>query len=71
MPFLRNTWYAAAWGDELHDRMLSRTILNEPIVLFRKRTERLSGSRTAARTDLSRSTWAVWRTISSSASITV
>ncbi len=36
MPFLRNTWYAAAWSRELHERMLSRTILNEPIVLFRK-----------------------------------
>ncbi len=36
MPFLRSTWYAAAWSRELRERMLPRTILNEPIVLFRK-----------------------------------
>ncbi len=36
MTFLRNTWYVAAWDHELtqHD-MLSRTLLNEPVVLFR------------------------------------
>jgi phenylpropionate dioxygenase-like ring-hydroxylating dioxygenase large terminal subunit len=33
--FLRNSWYVAAWAHELGDRPLARTILGEPIVLFR------------------------------------
>jgi vanillate O-demethylase monooxygenase subunit len=33
--FLRNAWYVAAAGDEITDRPLARTILNEPVVLFR------------------------------------
>jgi len=36
MPYLRNTWYAAGWGTELRQGMLARTILEEPVVLFRK-----------------------------------
>jgi len=36
MAFIRNTWYAAAWARELREEMLPRTILGEPIVLFRK-----------------------------------
>ncbi|HEX4043799.1 MAG TPA: Rieske 2Fe-2S domain-containing protein, partial [Xanthobacteraceae bacterium] len=37
--FLRNAWYVAAWADELDGgRLLPRTIMNEPIVLFRKAT---------------------------------
>lgn len=36
MAFLRNTWYAAGWSMEIREQMLSRTILGEPIVLFRK-----------------------------------
>lgn len=36
MSFLRNTWYVAAWDDELQpDAMLARRILNEPLLLFR------------------------------------
>jgi vanillate O-demethylase monooxygenase subunit len=37
MSFLNNVWYASAWSDELVNdrRILSRTIANEPLVLFR------------------------------------
>ncbi|HVI62767.1 MAG TPA: Rieske 2Fe-2S domain-containing protein, partial [Bradyrhizobium sp.] len=35
--YLRNAWYVAAWSDDLADgQLLSRTILKEPVVLFRK-----------------------------------
>src|SRR5260221_11633112 len=35
--YLRNAWYVAAWSDDLADgQLLSRTILKEPIVLYRK-----------------------------------
>lgn len=33
--FLRNAWYVAAWGHEIADGILARTLLNEPIILFR------------------------------------
>ncbi|MGY4256347.1 phenylpropionate dioxygenase-like ring-hydroxylating dioxygenase large terminal subunit [Bradyrhizobium sp. USDA 4516] len=34
--FLRNTWYVAAWNHELIDgKMVARTILERPIVLYR------------------------------------
>src|SRR5687768_5599064 len=33
--FLRNYWYAAALASELGERLLSREILGEPIVLYR------------------------------------
>lgn len=37
MAFLRNTWYVALWGQDLVEgEMVSRTFLNEPIVLFRQ-----------------------------------
>jgi vanillate O-demethylase monooxygenase subunit len=39
MAFLRNNWYAAAWADELGASpdapLLARTILGEPLVLYR------------------------------------
>jgi vanillate O-demethylase monooxygenase subunit len=35
MTFIRNTWYAAGWSSELGDSLISRKILNEPVVLFR------------------------------------
>ena len=35
MTFIRNIWYAAGWSSELGRTLLARTILNEPIVLFR------------------------------------
>lgn len=38
MAYLRNTWYVAAWDEELSPgRLLARRLLGEPIVLFRDR----------------------------------
>ena len=34
--FLKNCWYVAAWAHELIDgRMLPRTLLEEPVLLFK------------------------------------
>ncbi len=33
--FLRNAWYVAAWGHEVAGAPFSRTILGEPVVLYR------------------------------------
>ena len=33
--FVRNAWYVAAWETEIGDTPLARTILNEPVVMFR------------------------------------
>lgn len=33
--FIRNAWYVAAWSDELTTEPIPRTLLGEPIVLFR------------------------------------
>ena len=36
MKALRNAWYVAAWPDELDNgTLLGRTILSEPVVMFR------------------------------------
>ena len=36
-PFVRNAWYVAGWSDDLvAGQLLARTIMNEPIVLYRK-----------------------------------
>jgi len=35
MTFLRNAWYAAGWASDLGDEPVARTILEEPVVLFR------------------------------------
>ena len=35
MTFLENSWYAAAWDDEIGDTPLARRILDRPVVLFR------------------------------------
>ncbi|EJL02671.1 vanillate monooxygenase family protein [Pseudomonas fluorescens Q2-87] len=36
MSFLRNVWYAAAWGSEVKvGALFQRTLLNEPVVFFR------------------------------------
>lgn len=38
MPYLRNCWYMAAWGETLAPgQVIGRTILDEPIALFRDR----------------------------------
>ncbi len=35
--YVRNAWYAAAWSDGLADgQLIARTIMDEPIVLYRK-----------------------------------
>ncbi len=35
--FLRNAWYVAAWSEEIvPGKLLARTILGEPVVMFRK-----------------------------------
>lgn len=37
MPFLRNAWYCAGWSSELDgDRLLGRTLLNEPVLMYRR-----------------------------------
>jgi phenylpropionate dioxygenase-like ring-hydroxylating dioxygenase large terminal subunit len=36
MPFLRNSWYVAAWDREVSRNLLARTLLGEPLVLFRR-----------------------------------
>lgn len=34
--FVRNVWYVAAWSREVGRHLLARTILNEPVVMYRK-----------------------------------
>ncbi|MCZ6764924.1 MAG: aromatic ring-hydroxylating dioxygenase subunit alpha [Alphaproteobacteria bacterium] len=34
-PFVRNAWYLAAWPKELEAGIVARTIMNQPLVLFR------------------------------------
>jgi vanillate O-demethylase monooxygenase subunit len=34
-PFVRNAWYIAAWSEDLGGEIVARTIMNEPVVLFR------------------------------------
>ncbi|NQV55352.1 MAG: Rieske 2Fe-2S domain-containing protein, partial [Rhodospirillales bacterium] len=34
-PWPRNAWYQAAWANEIEQKPFKRTILNEPVVLFR------------------------------------
>ncbi len=37
MTFLRNTWYVAAWGEQIPPgKLVARRILGEPIAIFRK-----------------------------------
>ena len=33
--FVRNLWYVAAWASEIADNLLGRTIIGEPVLLFR------------------------------------
>src|ERR1700680_4700045 len=41
--YLRNAWYVAAWSDDLADgQLLARTILKEPVVLYRKQDGNLA-----------------------------
>ena len=34
-PFVRNAWYIAAWSEEIENGLLARTIMNQPIVIYR------------------------------------
>jgi phenylpropionate dioxygenase-like ring-hydroxylating dioxygenase large terminal subunit len=35
-PYLRNAWYVAAWSDDIGEgKLVARTIMDEPIVLYR------------------------------------
>lgn len=34
-PFVRNAWYIAAWAEEIDNGLLARTIMDQPIVLYR------------------------------------
>lgn len=36
MPFLKQAWYCSGWSHEISGAPISRTILGEPIVFFRK-----------------------------------
>ena len=35
MMFIRNSWYVAAWADEVGEQLVARRICNDPVVLFR------------------------------------
>ena len=35
MEFMRNGWYVACWESDLTERPLERTIIGEPVVVFR------------------------------------
>lgn len=36
MAFLKNTWYVAAWADEVGQDLLPRRLLDTPVVLYRR-----------------------------------
>src|SRR5882672_9651294 len=36
MAFLRNTWYVAAWTTEIGEPLFHRTLLGEPVLMFRR-----------------------------------
>ncbi|MFM0672507.1 aromatic ring-hydroxylating dioxygenase subunit alpha [Paraburkholderia sediminicola] len=40
--FIRNCWYVAAWQEELTSQPLARTILGEPVVLYRTASGQVS-----------------------------
>ena len=40
--FLRNYWYVAAFSHEVGGEPLGRTILNEPVALFRDKSGRVA-----------------------------
>lgn len=39
--YLRNVWYAYAWAEEVKDNLFTRTILNEPVLTYRKEDNQL------------------------------
>ena len=47
--FLRNCWYVAGWSRHFpNDRLVARTLLDEPIVLYRKDDGGIAALETAA-----------------------
>jgi phenylpropionate dioxygenase-like ring-hydroxylating dioxygenase large terminal subunit len=36
MPYLRNAWYAIAWSDDVGRELFHRTVMDEPILVYRK-----------------------------------
>ncbi len=48
-PFVRNAWYVAAWSEEIDEAPLGRTIINEPIVVFRDADGAMTYARRALR----------------------
>ena len=40
MTFVRNNWYPAAWSSEVTREPMARTLLNEPVVLYRTEDDR-------------------------------
>ncbi|MBI3802088.1 MAG: aromatic ring-hydroxylating dioxygenase subunit alpha [Deltaproteobacteria bacterium] len=40
--FIHNDWYIAAWGSEIKGRPFARTILNQPLVLYRERNGKVA-----------------------------
>jgi phenylpropionate dioxygenase-like ring-hydroxylating dioxygenase large terminal subunit len=42
MNYLRNTWYAAAWSDEIGRTPLARTLLDRPILFYRTEAGRVA-----------------------------
>jgi phenylpropionate dioxygenase-like ring-hydroxylating dioxygenase large terminal subunit len=40
--FIHNDWYIAAWGAEIKGRPFARTILNQPMVLYRERSGKVA-----------------------------
>ena len=43
MTFLRNCWYVACWSHDLEGTPVARTILNQPVVLYRREDGRPVG----------------------------
>jgi phenylpropionate dioxygenase-like ring-hydroxylating dioxygenase large terminal subunit len=41
-PFLKNAWYMAAWADEVGEGFLTRTLLGEPMVMYRTAEGRIA-----------------------------
>jgi phenylpropionate dioxygenase-like ring-hydroxylating dioxygenase large terminal subunit len=40
--YLMNAWYVAAWSNEITGKPLARTILDEPIVMYRGANNRIA-----------------------------
>lgn len=40
--YLRNTWYMAGWAHEVNKGPIGRTLLNEPVVLYRDHNGRVA-----------------------------